>query len=108
VAGPFSPGGGEIKLARKYEAMYILNPVIGEEAITAATEKIQALVEASATLEKVDVWGRRRLAYEINDQKEGYYVLINFSSEAEFPKELERVLKITDGVLRFMVVRADD
>jgi small subunit ribosomal protein S6 len=55
----------------------------------------------------MDVWGRRRLAYEIDDQKEGYYVLVNFSSEAEFPKELERVLKITDGVMRYMVVRAD-
>jgi len=95
-------------MARKYEAVYILNPALGEEAITAATEKIQALVESSATIDKVDVWGRRRLAYEINDQKEGYYVLINFSAEAEFPKELERVLKITDGVLRYLVVRTDD
>jgi small subunit ribosomal protein S6 len=97
-----------IYLARKYEATYILNPAIGEEAIKSTTEKIQALTEASATLEKVDVWGRRRLAYEINDQKEGFYVLMIFSAEAEFPKELERVLKITDGVLRFMVIRADD
>jgi small subunit ribosomal protein S6 len=95
-------------LANKYEAMYILSPVLDEEATTATTEKIQALVEASGTLEKVDVWGRRRLAYEINDQKEGYYVLMNFSADAEFPKELERILKITEGVLRFLVVRADD
>jgi small subunit ribosomal protein S6 len=95
-------------MARKYEVVFILNPVIGDEAITATTEKIKALVETSGTLEKVDVWGRRRLAYEINDQKEGFYVLIDFSSDAEFPKELERVLKITDGVLRFLVVRADD
>lgn len=95
-------------MAKNYEAVYILNPVIGEEATAATTEKIQALVEASATLEKVDVWGRRRLAYEINDQKEGYYVLMNFSAEAEFPKELERVLKITEGVMRYLVVRTDD
>ena len=95
-------------MARKYESVYILNPAIGEEAINATTEKIQALVESSSTIEKVDVWGRRRLAYEINDQKEGYYVLITFSAEAEFPKELERVLKITDGVMRYMVVRTDD
>ena len=95
-------------MARKYEVVFILNPVIGDEAITATTEKIKALVEASATLEKVDIWGRRRLAYEISDQKEGFYVLIDFSSDAEFPKELERVLKISDGVLRFLVVRADD
>ena len=94
-------------MARKYEAVYILNPAIGEEAITATSEKIKTLVETSATIEKVDVWGRKRLAYTINDQKEGYYVLINFSSEGEFPKELERVLKITDGVMRYMVVRID-
>jgi small subunit ribosomal protein S6 len=97
-----------IQLARKYEAIYILNPVIGEEAINATTEKIQALVESAATVEKIDVWGRRRLAYEINDQKEGYYVLIDFSAETDFPKELERVLKITEGVLRYLVIRTDD
>jgi small subunit ribosomal protein S6 len=95
-------------MARKYELVYIMNPSLGEEAVTAITEKIQALIESSATIEKVDVWGRRRLAYEINDQKEGYYVLVYFSAEAEFPKELERILKITDGVLRYLVVRTDD
>jgi small subunit ribosomal protein S6 len=95
-------------MARNYEVIYILNPALGEEAVTAIAEKIQALVESSATIGKVDVWGRRRLAYEINNQKEGFYVLINFSAEAEFPKELERVLKITDGVLRYLVVRTDD
>ena len=95
-------------MARKYELIYIMNPAIGDEAIQATTEKIQALVESSSTVDKIDVWGRRRLAYEINDQKEGFYVLIDFSAEAEFPKELERVLKITEGVLRYLVVRADD
>lgn len=95
-------------MARKYELVYIMNPALGEEAVTATVEKIQALIESSATIDKVDVWGRRRLAYEINDQKEGYYVLVNFSAEGEFPKELERVLKITEGVLRYMVVRTDD
>ncbi len=95
-------------MARKYELIYIMNPAIGDEAVQATTEKIQALVESSATVDKIDVWGRRRLAYEINDQKEGFYVLIDFSAEAEFPKELERVLKITEGVLRYLVVRADD
>ncbi|MDW7655639.1 MAG: 30S ribosomal protein S6 [Bacillota bacterium] len=97
-----------IQLARKYEAIYILNPVIGEEAINATTEKIQTLIESAATVEKIDVWGRRRLAYEIKDQKEGYYVLIDFSAETDFPKELERVLKITEGVLRYLVIRTDD
>mgnify|MGYP001764688829 CR=1 FL=1 len=95
-------------MARKYEAVYILNPALGEEAVVATAEKLQALIESSATIEKLDVWGRRRLAYEINDQKEGYYVLVNFSAEAEFPKELERVLKITEGVMRYLVIRTDD
>jgi small subunit ribosomal protein S6 len=95
-------------VARKYEAMVILNPALGEDAITSTTEKIQGLVETSGTIDKIDVWGRKRLAYEINDQKEGYYLLINFSAEAEFPKELERVLKITDGVLRYLVIRTDE
>lgn len=95
-------------MARKYEVMYILNPALGEEAVASTNEKLKALIESSATIEKQDVWGRRRLAYEINDQKEGFYVLINFSAESEFPKELERVLKITDGVLRYLVIRTDD
>ena len=95
-------------MARKYQVIYILNPAMGEEAIQATSEKIEALVAASATVEKVDVWGKRRLAYEINDQKEGYYVLVNFSAEADFPKELERVLKITEGVMRYLVIRTDD
>lgn len=95
-------------MARNYQVIYILNPALGEEAVLAIAEKIRLLVEAAATVAKVDVWGRRRLAYEIKDQKEGYYVLIDFAAETEFPKELERVLKITDGVLRYLVVRKDD
>lgn len=95
-------------MARKYETMVILNPTLGEDAIAATTEKIKGLVEASATIEKMDVWGRKRLAYEINDLKEGYYILINFSAEADFPKEFERVLKISDGILRYLVIRTDE
>lgn len=95
-------------MARKYEAMVILNPVLGEDAINATVEKIKGLVEASATLEQVDVWGRKRLSYEIDDQKEGFYFLINFSAEADFPKEFERVLKITEGVMRYLVIRPDE
>jgi len=107
MTGPFSPGGGE-KVARKYELVYILNPALGEEAVDAIVERIQALIESSATIDQVDVWGRRRLAYEIDYQKEGFYVLVNFSAEGEFPKELERVLRITEGVLRYMIIRTDD
>lgn len=95
-------------MSRKYETIYLINPILGEEGVNAVIEKIKHLVETSATLEKVDVWGRRRLAYEIMNQKEGFYVLIQFTAEADFPKELERVLKITDGVMRFLVIRLDD
>lgn len=95
-------------MARKYEAMVILNPALGEDAVNANVEKVKGLVEASATLDQIDIWGKKRLSYEIDDQKEGYYFLINFSAEAEFPKELERVLKITEGVLRYLVIRTDE
>ncbi|MDD2533333.1 MAG: 30S ribosomal protein S6 [Eubacteriales bacterium] len=95
-------------MARKYEAMVILNPALGEDAINATIEKVKGLVEASGTLEQVDVWGRKRLSYEIDDQKEGFYFLINFSAEADFPKEFERVLKITEGVMRYLVIRPDE
>ena len=95
-------------MSRKYETIYIINPVLGEEGVNTVVEKIKTLVETSATLEKVDIWGRRRLAYEIEKQKEGFYVLMQFTADAEFPHELERVLKITDGVMRFLVIRLDD
>jgi small subunit ribosomal protein S6 len=95
-------------VARKYETMVILNPTLGEDALSATVEKVKGLIEASGTLEQIEVWGRKRLAYEIDDQKEGFYFLINFSAEAEFPKELERVLKITEGVMRYLVIRPDE
>ncbi|MCR5652788.1 MAG: 30S ribosomal protein S6 [Ruminococcus sp.] len=77
----------------------------GEEGIQALVEKFKALIEKHATLQNVDEWGKRRLAYLINKESEGYYVLMNFESEAEFPAELDRVFKITDGVLRSMIIK---
>ena len=68
-------------------------------------EKFKALIEKSGTLESVDEWGKRRLAYLINDEAEGYYVLYNFESAPEFPAELERIARITDGILRSLVVK---
>ena len=63
------------------------------------------MIEANGTVESVDVWGKRRLAYPINYKTEGYYVLVNFASQAEFVAELERVYNITDGLLRTIVIR---
>ncbi len=88
------------KITGKYEVLYILDPAKGEEGIAALVEKFKAMAEAEGTVTNVDEWGKRRLAYPINDLNEGYYVLMNFESKPEFPAELERVMKITDGVMR--------
>ena len=96
------------KITGKYEVLYIIDPAQGEEGIAALVEKFKAMVEAEGTLSNVDEWGKRRLAYPINDLFEGYYVLMNFESKPEFPAELERVMKITDGILRCMVTAVEE
>lgn len=87
-----------------YEVMMVFSLKNGEEAAVALKEKFQAMIEANGTLDSVDDWGKRRLAYLINDEAEGYYVLANFTAAKEFPAELDRVFKITDGVLRTMII----
>ena len=77
----------------------VLNTKLGEDAIQALVEKFKALIEQNGTINNVDVWGKRRLAYLIEDESEGYYVLIDFTSKPDFPAELDRVYKITDGSL---------
>ena len=88
-----------------YETVMIFSLKQGEEGIQALIEKFKALIEKHATLQNVDEWGKRRLAYLINKESDGYYVLMDFESEAEFPAELDRVYKITDGVLRSMIIK---
>ena len=92
-------------MANNYRAVVVLNPALGDEGLTALTDSIKAKVESSATIDSLDVIGTKELAYEINDQRNGYYVQINFTAEGDFPSEFERVLNITDGVLRYLVVR---
>jgi len=94
------------KTTEKYELMYIINPNLSEEETAAVVEKFKALVEQNGTLEEMEEMGKRKLAYEINYEGEGYYVLYNFESKPDFPMELERVINITDGVLRSIVVLA--
>ena len=89
----------------KYETIFVIDASLPEDQITAITDKFKAMIEANGTVESVDVWGKRRLAYPINYKTEGYYVLVNFASEAEFVAELERVYNITDGMLRTIVIR---
>ncbi|MBE6798743.1 MAG: 30S ribosomal protein S6 [Ruminococcaceae bacterium] len=91
-------------MTKKYEAMLVFSVVNGEEATNALVEKFKALISENGTIESVDDWGKRRLAYPINDETDGYYVLVNFESGTDFPAELERVAKITDGALRTMVI----
>ncbi len=87
----------------KYEAMLVFSVVNGEEATTALVEKFKALIAENGTVENVDDWGKRRLAYPINDEVEGYYIVVTFTGAPSFPAELDRVVKITDGALRVMV-----
>ncbi|NLC78324.1 MAG: 30S ribosomal protein S6 [Ruminococcaceae bacterium] len=92
-------------MTASYETIMVLNTKLDEEATKALIEKFTKLIEANGKIETVDEWGKRRLAYEIEDETEGYYVLVNFTSEGEFIKELDRIYKITDGVLRSIIVR---
>ena len=87
-----------------YENVVIFNTKLGEEAITANVEKFKSLISENGTIVNVDEWGKRKLAYPIEDEFEGYYMLVEFTSAPEFPAELDRIYKITDGVLRSMII----
>ena len=90
---------------RNYELMVILDPSIDERTVAPMMEKYLAPVAANGgSVENVDVWGKRRLAYAIDYKTEGYYVLMSFTSGAEFPKELDRILGITEGIMRSLIV----
>ncbi len=91
------------KTSASYETMIVFNTKLGEEGIKALVEKFKALIEENGTLETVNEWGKRKLAYAIEDETEGYYVLYNFTSNPKFPAELDRILSITDGVLRSLI-----
>ena len=91
----------------KYETMLVTSAALDEEASTALVGKFKSLIEANGTIDSVDEWGKRRLAYPINDEVEGVYTVIQFTSEPSFPTELERVYKITDGVLRFLTTAVE-
>lgn len=92
------------EIINSYETVFILSTKLGEEGAAAVVEKFKKLIDKNGTVESVDDWGKRRLAYPINDEEEGVYTVINFTSEPAFPAELDRVYKITDGVLRTMIV----
>ena len=91
-----------------YEVLFAVSLKNGEETAQATSEKLKALIEANAEIVAIDVWGKRRFAYPINYEKEGYYVLIYFKSEPEFVAELTRVLGITEDALRYIVLAVDE
>ena len=92
----------------KYETMLITTATLDDEATAALVGKFKSLIEANGTIDSIDEWGKRRLAYPINDENEGIYTVINFTSEPDFPAELDRVYKITDGVMRSLLVAEED
>ena len=92
----------------KYELMYIVDTSLEDAARKELIDRITALITGNGgEVEKVDEWGKRRLAYPINYKNEGYYVLVNFSSGSELPKEIERVLQISEDILRYLVIRLE-
>ena len=96
------------KIIDSYETIFIIDATIDEDGINALKDKFTSLIQANGELESVDEWGKRRLAYEINDRTEGIYVLANFKAEPDFPKELDRQYKITDGILRTIIIKKDE
>ena len=90
----------------KYDLVYIIDTAVEEEARKGLVEKFNNLITNNGgEIEKVEEWGKRRLAYAIDYKTEGYYVLVNFSAASELPLELERNLKITESVIRYQTVR---
>ncbi|MCI9242864.1 MAG: 30S ribosomal protein S6 [Lawsonibacter sp.] len=96
------------KVNANYEALYILKPDLTEEQTAALVERFKSVAEANGTVSEVNEWGKRRLAYPINDLMEGYYVLMTFTAAAAVPAELDRIFRITDGVMRSMIVCKDE
>jgi len=92
-------------MANSYESMLVFSVTGGDDAVNALVEKFKALIEANGTIESVEEWGKRKLAYPINYETEGYYLLVTFSCEPEFPAELDRIVKITEGVLRSLTIK---
>ncbi|MDI3548550.1 MAG: small subunit ribosomal protein [Halanaerobiales bacterium] len=96
-------------MVRDYETTFILRPDLEEETREALIERIKNIVtDNNGEIVEVDIWGDRKLAYEINDFRSGYYIVMNFKGEADLVNELERNFKIIDNVLRYLIVRKED
>jgi len=96
------------KIVNSYETLFVIDADLTEEETKALVEKFQTLIADNGEITEVNEWGKRKLAYPINDKPEGYYVLINFKSESTLPLELERIFGITEGILRSIVIRHEE
>ena len=96
------------KIVNSYETLFVIDADLTEEETKALVEKFQKLIADHGEISEVNEWGKRKLAYPINDKTEGYYVLINFKSEGTLPLELERIFGITEGSLRSIVIRHEE
>ncbi|MBE6993407.1 MAG: 30S ribosomal protein S6 [Ruminococcaceae bacterium] len=92
------------KVNANYETLFIVNATIGEEAIASVVEKFKTLISQHGEITNVNEWGKRRLAYAIDDMTEGYYVLVEFTSKPEFPAELDRIYNITEEIMRSIII----
>lgn len=95
------------KIISSYECMFIINCASGDDAAKATVEKFTSTIEANAEIVEVAEWGRRRLAYPIDDMNEGYYIVFTFKSEGAFPAELQRLANIDETVMRCMVLKLE-
>lgn len=93
---------------RKYETIFILHPSLDEEALKANIEKFKGVIEnGGGTVDNVDEWGKRKLAYTIDKVNDGYYTLVDFTANTELPRELDRIFRITDGVMRHIIIKKE-
>jgi small subunit ribosomal protein S6 len=103
---PFSPQGGE--KMNNYEVMFIIEAALEDDKKEAAIEMVKEVISADGEVGKVNVWGNRKLAYPINKKNEGYYVVAEFTGSADLPKELDRRLKISDSIIRHIIINKDE
>ena len=92
----------------KYELMFIIDPVLDDEKKDAVIETVKGIIAASGEVAETDVWGLKKLAYPIQKKTEGYYVVMQFAAQPELPKELDRRLRISDNVMRHIIVSKDE
>ena len=92
------------KVSANYEVVFVVDPAQGEEGVAALVNNFKSLIEQNSSAVEVEEWGTRKLAYPIDYKTEGYYVLVNFTSAPEFPRELDRKLRIADGIMRSLIV----